>query len=188
MLPDDVRSEVATLVRTGVHDRESLVEQFTLERYEPGELDADAVAAEVAAQFAAHAEEQKAYPEITDCDRLDAAFAALNGRGLVALQNVGFSQGDGFEEVKAAARARIADGGDVPIGHCFYHVQDLERAAAGGPLYLAFGPRRPSEERTVGVEIGGMIREELERAGLKVEWDGTFDSRLCVHSLKWQKR
>ena len=188
MLPEDARSEIAALVRTGAHDRDRLIEIFTEEMYEPGELDAGAVAAEVDAQFAAHAEEQKDYPETTDCDRLDAAFAALNARGVVALQNAGETQSDGFEESRRVGRARIDAGGERPVGYCFYHGQDLERAAAGGPLYLAFGPSRASEERTVGVEIGEMIREELERAGLTVEWDGTFNARICLPDLNWQKR
>ena len=186
MLPDDVRTEIATLVRTGAHDRERLVEVFTEEMYEPGELDEAAVAAEIDAEFAAHAEEQKAYPETTDCDRLDAAFAALNARGVVVVQDAGFDQSDGYHAVQEAFAARKDQ--DAAVGYCFYHSQDLEGALRGRGLHFAFGPVDPAEERTVGVQVGEAVREELEAAGLTVEWDGTFNTRIRLPDLKWQRR
>ena len=155
MLDQAVRSKIAALARTGAYGRDDLIEQFTLERYEPGELDDDEVAAEVEAQFAAHAAEQKNYPATTDCDRLDAAFAAMNARGVLALQNAGSTQSDGFEEVKAAARARTAGGGERPVGYCFYHGQDLERAAAGGPLYSRSARRGRRRSRPWGRRSAG---------------------------------
>ena len=57
-----------------------------------------------------------------------------------------------------------------------------------GILYVAFGPTNPDDEDIKGVEIGNIVREELERAGLKVEWNGTFEERMHVADLDWKKR
>lgn len=36
--------------------------------------------------------------------------------------------------------------------------------------------------------FGNIIREALERAGLKVDWDGTVAFRLSAPEPMWQKR
>jgi hypothetical protein len=68
-----------------------------------------------------------------------------------------------------------------------YHGKDLERAVRGGGLYVAFGPVDPGEEETKGPEIGNIVREELERVGFHVDWEGTFAKRMHVPKLLWQR-
>lgn len=58
----------------------------------------------------------------------------------------------------------------------------------GGGLYLAFGIFSPDGNDDTGIETGEIAREELERSGLGVQWDGTMDQRLCVPRLLWQRR
>ena len=55
----------------------------------------------------------------------------------------------------------------------------------GSGLYFAFGPIDPAEEQTIGVEVGTIIRKELEHASLAVDWDGTFENRLSIPKLNW---
>lgn len=74
------------------------------------------------------------------------------------------------------------------IGYRYCHGQDLERAVKGDGLYLSFGPVDPADGQTIGIDVGNIIREELERAGLRVDWHGTFESRLSVPKIKWRKR
>ncbi len=110
----------------------------------------------------------------------------MNKRGIIALQNAGYTQGDGYDDFLDAYdnhpnRSSV-------IGYCYYHGQDLERAVTGDGLFLAFGPLDPKDEETKGPEIGNTVREELERAGLCVDWDGTFTNRLSVPDLVWQRR
>ena len=45
---------------------------------------------------------QKSWPQVTDCDRLDRAFAALEQQGVIALHRAGCTQSDGLEEVEDA--------------------------------------------------------------------------------------
>ncbi len=58
----------------------------------------------------------------------------------------------------------------------------------GDELFFAFGPVDPKEEETKGPKIGRIVREELERVGLKVDWDGTFAKRMSIPNLVWQRR
>ena len=60
------------------------------------------------------------------------------------------------------------------------------RAISGGGLYFSFGPVDPAEEQTKGLEVGNLVREELERAGLRVEWDGKFESRSKIPKVIWR--
>lgn len=186
MLPPEVTEEIAALVRSAFYDKERLIAIFCEEMYEPGELERSAVSTAIDAEIAKWESEKRTWPEVTDCDRLDAAFAALNKRGVIALQNAGYTQSDGYDDFcehykQSSNKASI-------LGYCFYHGQDVERAVRGGGLFLAFGPVDPDDEETKGPEVGNVIRNELERAGLKVDWDRTFATRMRISELLWQRR
>jgi hypothetical protein len=186
MLSPETLDEIRTLVRCGFYDKEDLLAIFCDERYEPGELAPDDVDAALDREFEQLEAEKTTWPAETDCDRLDRAFDAIAQRGIIALQNAGYTQSDGYEEVQQAY-------GDVEdedriIGYCFYHGQDLERAVRNGGLYVAFGPAEPEEEETQGPVIGRIVCEELQRAGLEVQWDGTFKQRIYLPKIRWQRR
>ena len=186
MLATTTQTEIASLVRSGFYGRERLIKIFTEEMYAPGELDTNDVVTEIDAQFAEHEKEKLTYPAITDCDRLDAAFTKMNERGLIAIQNAGYTQSDGYDDVSQIYSRHPAK--ESILGYCFYQGQDLERAIRGDGLYLAFGPVDPAKEQTVGIDVGHIVREELENAGLSVDWNGTFEKRLSIPKLNWQKR
>jgi hypothetical protein len=185
-LPQDVLSEIDVFVRGGFEDREEIIEILLEERYEPGELDADAVEAAVDEAIVAHEMQKKHWPAVTDCDRLDAVFSALSSKGIVALQNAGYTQSDGHSDVVEVCHSHPHK--DTLIGYCFYHGQDLERAVVGEGLYLAFGPMDARREASEGPRIGALIAEELRRGGLEVVWDGTFDQRIFVPAIDWKRR
>lgn len=163
-----------------------MIEILCADLYAPGELDRDAVAAAIDAAIAEVRSESERWPAVTDCDRLEAAFAAMRARGIVAIQNAGYTQSDGYDDVRDYAdRAKKRD---ELIGYCFYHGQDLERAVDGTGLYLAFGPLDPKQEQAAGPILGRLIVEELERAGLHPRWDGTFNQRIGIPKLDWKQR
>jgi len=67
---------------------------------------------------------------VTVNDRIRRAFAELNKRGIVALQNAGMTMSDGWEDANETATSSTR-------GATFYHRQDLERAMHGEGLLLA---------------------------------------------------
>jgi hypothetical protein len=185
MSPETLR-EIDGLVRGGFEERARIIEILCEEMYEPGELDEAEVIAAVDAAFAALAQDKATWPTTTDCDLLDGAFAALNARGIIALQNAGYTQSDGHDDVRE--RYHEHSDRDAVIGYCFYHGQDLERAVHGEGLYLAFGPMDAKKEETEGPRVGAMIVEELTRAGLTARWNGTFTQRIFIPALDWKRR
>ncbi|MDJ0909496.1 MAG: hypothetical protein QNI99_09890 [Woeseiaceae bacterium] len=186
MLSEDVIDEITTYVRSGFYESDHLTRIFCEEMYAPGELSIEEVRAAINTAFSEWEEEKKSWGDTTDCDRLDDAFAALNAKGIIAIQNAGFTQSDGYDDFLEAYE-RSTDKSAV-LGYCYYHGQDLERAVRGGGLFLAFGPAVAAEEESKGPEIGRIVQEELERVGLGVVWDGSFAKRISIPDFDWKKR
>jgi hypothetical protein len=108
------------------------------------------------------------------------AFAELDRRGIIALQNAGYTMSDGWSDV-AEKRHRAEQNGRTMRGGVFYHGQDAARARAGGPLYLAFGsfaddPDHEPRSRAIARETC----EVLLAHGLKATWNGSVDSRIDI--------
>jgi hypothetical protein len=183
--PETLR-EIDGLVRGGFEERARIIEILCEEMYEPGELDGAEVVAAVDAAFTALTQDKATWPTTTDCDRLDGAFAALNARGIIALQNAGYTQSDGYDDIRESYHEHSDR--DAIIGYCFYHGQDLERAVHDEGLYLAFGPMDSKKEEAEGPRIGAMIVEELTRAGLAAKWNGTFAQRIFIPAIDWKRR
>src|SRR5690348_10309272 len=74
----------------------------------------------VKAEVARHQGEQKSWPAVTDCDRLDKAFAALRAEGILAIHNAGMTPSEGIGEM---CEQYHAAGGELSgiVGYCFYH-------------------------------------------------------------------
>ena len=182
----EVLKEISWRVRSGFYRRDDLVPIFCEEMYALGELVPEEVAATIDLEFQKLAIEQQSWPATTDCDRLEAAFLAISSHNIIALQNAGFTQSDGYEDFVQVLN-KTPDK-DAVLGYCFYHEQDLQRAMEAGGLYLAFGPVRPHDEATSGLEVGRIVEEELVEAGFSVEWNGTFSQRIYIPQIHWQRR
>jgi hypothetical protein len=150
-----------------------------------GEDDADMEMLEEYAksEFQAKREAEATWPPVTDCNRLDAAFRALNGMGIIALHNAGYTISDGISDV---AEVLAKSDREKVQGYCFYHEQDLERAVDGHGLMLAYGD---IADTAAGARaVGGLVKAELERQGFIVEWDGDEKKRIDLPGIVWQRR
>ncbi|MCP3782831.1 hypothetical protein NLX85_05565 [Micromonospora sp. A3M-1-15] len=134
--------------------------------------------AAVAEELSAHLADQETWPEVTDSDRLTAAFRALDATGIVARENFTCCQNCGVEEIGAEARRGLK-----PRGYTFYHRQDAERGVEGSGVWLAYG----AFEGASTAEIGAEVAVALRAAGLTVNWDGEVGQRIHV-PLRWQRR
>ena len=137
-------------------------------------------------EFAAKRAAERAWPEVTDCDRLDQVFEALQGKGLVARHRCGLTQQDGLEVIEGLYEEAGGERSGL-AGYSFYTLQDMEGAMWGEcGLWLSFG----GFSGTTGdaVRTGDLIRDECERAGFAVSWDGTAASRLLLSGFRWHRR
>ena len=132
----------------------------------------------------AHVAEQVGWPSVTDCDRLDAAFAELEGIGIVARQHFSCCGTCGaheiHDEIDQAEKA-----GRPARGFTFFHVQDTEQAIAGESLYLSYGSVQA--DRADAIAIGHEVVDVLGRHGLSPAWNGKHAHRIRL-PLSWQRR
>jgi hypothetical protein len=135
-------------------------------------------------KLAVHLSEQANWPAVTDCDRLDAAFAALEGKGIVCRQDFSCCGTCGSGEIWDEMDQTQKKGVHVR-GYAFYHMQDTESAVVGDGLYISYGSKQDTEPAAIA--IAQEISEALKQQGLKTDWDGTWKMRIGV-KLDWKKR
>ena len=136
-------------------------------------------------EFAKKLEQELDWPEKTDCDRLDEAFAELEEWHLIAMQNAGYTQSDGMGDMSEIWHERGGAASGI-VGYCFYHGQDLERAVKGEPLYLTYGDIAGDDAK--GVAIGKLICSVLEKHAFTVEWDEDIKTRIQIPGIEWRRR
>lgn len=135
-------------------------------------------------ETAVYQHEASGWPEVTDHDRLEQAFAALESQGVVCRQNFTCCGTCGVAEIGEEIDATRERGGDVR-GYAFFHMQDTERAVEGGGLWLNYGAVEEGEG--AALTVARSIADALRAAGLVVDWDGDWSKRIHV-PLQWQRR
>ncbi|MFJ4279627.1 DUF6891 domain-containing protein [Streptomyces massasporeus] len=127
------------------------------------------------------ADEQEAWTDPTDPDRLERAFAALENAGIVARENFTCCRGCGMTEIGAEV-----DDESAVRGFVFFHHQGTRAAAEGHGLSLYYGGFDGSEQTTTAV--GHEVVTALTSAGLSTQWDGDPGKAIDVTPLEWRKR
>lgn len=187
---DDVIDELREMIETGVAAGFLEPHEVVEDVVDTLDGEADPVQLRAAAtrltevMFAAHARAQANWPAETDCDRLDAAFAELESRGIVARQNFSCCQSCGASEIWDEVDAAEAEDRTIR-GFTFYHQQDTESAVHGGGLYLAY--QSITEDEGAAEEVGREIVAVLRRHGLEPEWNGSVSKRIRV-PMEWKRR
>ena len=133
---------------------------------------------------AAHAAAMATWPAVTDCDRLDAAFAALEASGILARQDWTCCGTCGVAEMADEAKAALREG-RRPHGYVFFHAQDTERAVEGEGVFLNYGSTEGDDDAAVAV--GHQIVGALKAQGLEPKWDGSLGRRIEL-PLDWKRR
>jgi hypothetical protein len=138
-------------------------------------------------EFEMKGKAEEEWPEVTDCDRLDAAFESLEEQGILALHNAGYTMTDGHEDAAAILAEQAEETGRQDfIGYCFYHGQDVERALTGGGLLIAFD--HIDGDVPEKAAIGAAVQAALESEGLACEWNGDAETRINLPAFDWQRR
>lgn len=182
-----IRDNVRMLARAGFDAPAEILEAAEYSVSDPQTLtqgDRAWIRDEVSRVLAAKRAEEAGWPATTDWDRLDAVFEALNDSGVIALHRAGATLQEGQDEVIEAWRGR-RDARRV-VGFVFYHAQDVERAAATGELWLAYGVVEGSPETPE--TIAQRVVAAMRRAGFRVDAPPDTDTRIRVSGLDWRKR
>ncbi|MGF1767940.1 hypothetical protein L4D06_11245 [Enterovibrio makurazakiensis] len=126
---------------------------------------------------------ERAWPQITDNDRLNSVFAELKNKGILCLHNTGYTMSDGHED-SYDALSRFPK--SQFYGYCFYHGQDLERAVFGGGLMIAYD--HVNGDVPDKIKVGQEIKTELEKGGFTLNWNGTTNQRINIPNFDWKNR
>lgn len=176
-----VADSIDNWVRAGFYTHDD-IEQMVDDIIEE-DVDADEMKSLIGPKLRAKLREERSWPAVTDCDRLDQVFYALCEQGICALANAGYTMSDGYSDVSEAVA-------DAPDGHytgfCFYHGQDVERAIEGEGVMLAFGDLGDDAARSV--QVGQVIVDALKLAGFQADWDGTTQTRINLPVFDWKRR
>ena len=179
------REAVDRLVRSGFYSADEIVEYINEELFWNNEIELGWLHFEIARAFQRKVEDEKSWPEVTDCDRLDAVFDELEADNILSVQNAGYTQQNAIDDVAQYSREAGGEESDYE-GFCFYHGQDLERVIDGGELAIGFGDVDGDDAK--GEEIGRRIKSFFEVAGFEVDWNGSIQTRLSVKGIHWQRR
>ena len=182
---DYYRDYARTLVRGG-YDRRSAIIGTLAEMIAEDGVQGLQASDVVDVEIAALRREEAHWPALTDYDRLAAAMDAMEDKGIVARENFtccgtcGVAEiGYDIEQFRAAGRKAR--------GYAFFHQQDTEAAAGGHGLYFNYGHAGRDYSEAKSLAIGRDVADTLEKAGLKVEWNGSLSQRVGV-KLDWKRR
>lgn len=182
----ELREHIRREVASGYYDEDVILAgaaDWFEEEIDPGLVQREAPGV-LRAVLAEHRRAEQSWPARTDCDRLDAAFAALEEEGVIARQNFSCcgtcGSGEIWDEIDEAKAAGLP-----AHGYAFFHAQDTESAVEGHGLYLNYGACEDGE--AAALAVGRTIVARLEQHGLTTDWDGSWDKRIGV-SLDWKKR
>jgi bifunctional non-homologous end joining protein LigD len=110
---------------------------------------------------------------------IDRVFDALSRSGVVALQDAGTTQEDGFSDCAEEFRARGGIGAGLH-GFCYYTRQDLNRAKRSSQLPLAFWAA-PDGAPEAMERVGQLVVDAFRKAGFIVDWNGSPSLRPTVY-------
>jgi len=181
-----MRARIVADVHAGYLDEDAIL--VSLPDYFEDEIDAATVRREapalLRAVLAEHAAAARLWPDVTDCDRLDAAFAALDAEGIVARANFTCCMTCGVAEMGDEIQLAL-DSGQPAHGYVFFHQQDTEAAVEGRGVFLAYCAEQEGE--AAALAVGRRVVAELAAHGLAPRWDGSWDHRIEV-PLDWKRR
>lgn len=108
---------------------------------------------------------------------LGLVFDELNATGLIALQDAGYTQSDGFADCSELFHEHPNQASIE--GFCFYTRQDLNTAKRSSLLYLGvWGAPAGADEHIV--KVGSYIIWVFEKHGFEARWNGLAATRPCV--------
>jgi hypothetical protein len=180
-----LKRHIADRVALGFTSRAAIVREYTKDLDEKmfGQPEESAVKIFVDEAIRSHHAKQATWTKPTDCDKLDAAFRALNRRGIVARQHYSCCACCGIAEI-AQEMGDAENRGKKVIGYAFYHQQSTDYVLASGRLSIYYWSWSMAPE-DVPLQVGRTIAEVLAGAGLKPKLVGNSE---VVVTVKWRKR
>lgn len=176
---DELREHVRVQVALGYHDADWIADEAA----SMFEVDEEVVAPIVDECITALAAE--AWPEVTDCDRLDAAFAGLDRAGVRARQHFACCNRCGHHEMTEDIHLARELGAKIE-GYTFYHRQDAEAVVTSGLLRIRYATLGGEDEADAA--LGWRIVAALREQGFSPVWSGDPFETIVLQGFVWRRR
>lgn len=173
-------------IKSGFNSLEDIIDEAVDMVEEEGweiEITEDWIRENATREYEKHEKESKSWQLPTDCDKLLNVFDKLCKEKIVALHCAGYTQEDALYDVQEV-REDLEDMGVHPIGYCYYHQQDMERAINQGVLMISFYGKKEKNDKEA-IMVGNIIVNALKEAGFTVNWDNTTSKRIEVSPFIW---
>lgn len=187
---ENLKNEVIEFIKQeilfGFNNKEDILEAIWSVGFENEEqLDENWLKKIISDFYISRQNESKEWKKPTDFDKLAKVFDELNRERIVALHKAGYTKQDGYSDVRETLS--LVKANVQPIGFCFYHTQDLERAIDPTikNLFLAFDDIKQNDENAI--KIKKLIVKKLNENGLQTEWNERTDERIKIKGISWQK-
>ncbi|MFF4529852.1 DUF6891 domain-containing protein [Streptomyces sp. NPDC001407] len=178
----EAEGQVRLLIRCGFDEAEDIADEISDHFHADGATPLPVATARriVGRLWRERLAEQADWPEVTDADRVEAAFAALDSAGITARMHFTCCSRCGFAEIGGEA----AEGDH---GFVFFHSQDTRAAVEGQEMWLSYGTHASGDREAVA-EVGRDVVDALTEAGLTVSWDGDPERSISLAGLDWRRR
>lgn len=129
-------------------------------------------------------EEEKEWPDVTDCELLENVLAELQEHGVLAGQRFGHDEESGRAQILALID-EIPEK-ERPRGYVFIDEESIWECFREGVLKLTLGAVDGDEQ--VAKEVGERLVAGLTAGGFVPEWDGNPGTPVAVSDFVWQRR
>lgn len=174
-------------IKSGFESLEDIIAE-TLETVEDegweNEIGEEWIQENVTREYEKHSQTSKTWQQPTDPERLRQAFDSLCQQQIIALHNAGYETSDAVYEASDIWKD-AEDEGLTPIGYCYYHGQDLERAIEDDLLMIGFYGATENNEKEA-IIIGNKVVGALQTVGFEIDWNGSAKKRIAIRNFKWQ--
>jgi len=181
-----IRETFMNSIKSGFSSLDDIIDE-TLEIIEDEgwetEIPGEWVKENITREYNKHTIASNSWQQPTDPDRLVEVFDKLSRQKIVALHNAGYTQQDALFEVKEVWED-LEDEGIHPVGYCYYHGQDIERALEDNILCLGFYGKKEKNDKEA-ILIGNIITNTLKEAGFTVNWNNTASKRIEIQGFNW---
>lgn len=186
-LKNEVIEFVKQEVKFGFYNQDDILEAIWTVGFEnEDQLNEEWLKSVIAEHYNHYQTESKKWTKPTDFDKLAKIFDELNQEKIIALHKAGYTKQEGYSDVREVVDLLKAKN-ITPIGYCFYHTQDLERAVkpTSKNLFLAFDDINQNTDKAI--LLGQKIVTKFKENGFTVEWNETIEQRIEVKNISWQK-
>ena len=185
-IKDEALEQIEKDVQFGFEKEEILFESILDMFYNVDNFDKEWLKKIINEKFNQHIAESISWKKPTDFDRLAHSFDDLIRQKIVCIHKAGYTKQDGIDDCDEATN-ELEKRGVKPIGFCYYHTQDLQRAIDPKEknLLLGFGFLERDDEKALN--IGKMIVETLKKNNFEVKWSQNINERIEIVNINWKK-